>query len=745
MLKLIGICLLVIAIVGFSPIEEKDSLQIDAVAIWNMGDAKNKTGKGGLITTIGDVKLGVKLNNGELKTTPKQFSDGNVAVFEGGYLVVGNKQIQLTGKDMTLSMRFLNQSNGNDIPLLAKNNANDEFGKILYQKDGMLEYLWQTSPANDRVSPDWFKKKKNLPIDFLNGTLRIGTPIGMIGTNRWQTVVIRFRETVIEMYIDGVLVDEEWTHGSLYNFNGPFLIGAGYEKGKIKTGFNGMIDYVALWDRALANDEITYVSGGQNFVSKRDIEILGHEQSSLQYWHPRGYNTSAGDVMCLFNEGTFHVFWLYDRRHHGSKWIMGAHQYAHVSTRNLIDWEHHPIAIPITRPWESAMGTGDFIVNNGVYHAFYTDCGGRVEFPEKPHKGSGIFQATSTDGIHYIKGEKPVIEGGDCSIFFDDVTAQFYLLTGGRDGNGQRVVVYYTSTDMKNWSKQKDPLLDSGGNCPHLFKWNSWYYLSVNHRFLRSQTIYGPWIQNEPSRISRLQYPKTAGFTGGRRIAGGWIGNEGFGGDLAFFELVQNPDGSLGTKFVPEMIPASGDPLDLNFITGHSYLTIHPHGPGIDSLKQAFTLPHKKVKGKSECVRIDGQDGFKAVMLDEIPQNVRITMTVKPTADSKLFGLCMRGDGDYARGIELQFDISGKRVQFGEPQNGLPAPESKIALNNVDGLDKPFTLDIIVTGTIIDVNIDNRQTLITRCYEDGNRLFLYAKNGDVTFKDIKVRPLVRIR
>jgi len=744
-IKCIGFCILIMFLSGFYVENPQSNLPKDAIAIWNMADAKNTISKTGDLTAVGNVKIGVKLKTEESEIALHHGGDGVVASFNGGYLVAGNNKLQLTGKEMTLCIRMSNQSEKWDIPIFTKNDPVDPFSSILVQKDGMLKYIWQTSPARERVSPDWFKNQKNLPVDFFNGILRIGVPVDMIGNNAWHDIVVRFHDTILEMFIDGVLVDEEWTHGSLYKFQGPFLIGAANENGEIKSGFNGMVDHVALWNRALSDDEVIAISGGKEFVAKRDLEILGPEQASLQYWHPRGYNTSAGDVMCLFNEGTFHVFWLYDRRHHGSKWIMGAHQYAHVTTRNLVNWTHLPLAVPLIRSWESAMGTGDFIVNNGIFYAFYTDCGSRVEFPEKPHIGSGIFMATSNDGVIYKKGERPVIEGGDCSIFHDDKTNLFYLVKNGKNEQGQTGLVYYTSPDLNNWTMQKDLLLIAGGACPHLFKWGSWYYLSVSAKFWRSPNVTGPWTPNLPARISQLSYPKTAEFTGGRRIAGGWIGDKGWGGDLAFFELIQNADGSLGTKFVPEMIPASGNPLNLSFCTSYSWLAVHPRVSAKDSLRLTFMKPQKESTAAESSVLISAKDGFKAAMLDKIPQNVRITMIIKPSAGAKSFGLCMRGIGDYDKGCELKFDVPEKRIQYGEPQNGGPEENLKenIALNEIDGLDKSFTLDVIITGTIIDACIDNRQTLITRNYENiGDRLFFFAKNGEVTFEDIKVCPLL---
>ena len=127
------------------------------------------------------------------------------------------------------------------------------------------------------------------------------------------------------------------------------------------------------------------------------------------YWRPRGYNVYAGDCMLLWDGGRLHLFYLFDRRHHTSKWNLGAHQYAHLSTTDLVDWQRHPLAIPLSHTWECAIGTGDFIHHAGRYYAFYTDCGGRCQFEDKPHSGSGVFRAVSDDGIHYRKDPVPVV------------------------------------------------------------------------------------------------------------------------------------------------------------------------------------------------------------------------------------------------------------------------------------------------------------------------------------------------
>ena len=547
----------------------------------------------------------------------------------------------------------------------------------------------------------------------------------LIEPNRWHDVVARFRGANLELFVDGVLVDEEWPHGGLFDFTGPFLIGAGYEQGKLKSGFRGRIDHLALWNRALKDEEITALAGGVEEVARRDREILGPEPSSVQYWKPRGYNAWAGDCMPFFHDGTFHLFYLFDRRHHGSKWGQGAHQYAHVSSRDLIHWEHRPLAVPIVQQWECSMGTCDAIWHDGTYHMFYTDCGSRCEYKDKPQRGSWIFVATSADGVHFHKDLKPLVSGGDCTVFRDPATGLFHLIRGG----GNRLV----SKDLRNWQETPGDFVarkpGTTGECPHEFEWNGWFYFILGTNAVwKSRSALGPWEEMKPTIYDGLFVPKVAEFTGNRRILAGFNFERGWAGHLALRELIQYPDGSLGMKFPPELIPASGKPQKLSFAALSS-----------------------ESSGDSTRVRIRAPGRFAAGMLAGVPANVRITLRVMPQPGAKTFGLCFRGQGNYESGCELRFEPGRQRVQYAAVKGRGPAEDSTgpiaqgrdFAIENVENLDRPFTLDIIVKNDLIDTCIDQRRTMLTRRDPEahGDRLFFFAREGEVTFADISVRPL----
>ncbi|MCC6353703.1 MAG: hypothetical protein IT577_07435 [Verrucomicrobiae bacterium] len=728
----------------------------DAVKVWHFA------GTDGLEAT-GAAKTGVKLDGADRAASLARGGDGMVAEMDGGYFVASG-DAKVTGKQMTLLLRLRDPKGAWDSPLLARQDPSDPLANLLYCVDGrqkprdyywtrdgevkrfgatpyfhlfhesgddraireapaILEYRWRTEPV-----PEITGRSKSVPGEVgeqAGGAyLPLCAPLAMVGLDAWHDVVIRFDGPNLEMYIDGVLIDEEWPWGGLHLMETPFLIGAGYENGKIKSGFRGQIDHMAIWDRALSEDEIVALSGGPKHVAHRDLEILGPIAPSPQYWRPRGYNTYAGDVMMLTRDGRMSVFYLFDRRHHTSKWNLGAHQYAHFSSSNLADWTEHELAIPLDRQWEVAIGTGEFIAHEGVVYCFYTDCGGRCHFPDKPHQGSGIFVATSRDGIHFTKQDGPIVEGGDCSVFRDDQTGLFYLLTNGPEGT-----VAHVSKDLKRWDPEPKPFFTgASGTCPHWFKWNDCYYLKAGNAFFQSRQPLGPWTPIRSRTLcTRITHVKTAPWKDGRRIGGDWIGDAGWGGDLVIRELVQHDDGNLTWKFLPELIPASGDPLALPFTAlgggaSRDGKTIHLNPPS----------PDEPVFGA----------------LDKLPEYFRLTATVRPGKDLHQLGLCVRGDGDYQSGVELRFDPRNRIAGYSTPkasrQLGNFNPLQQDNLKDVKGLDNAFTIDLIATRFgLVDLCINGERCMITRNKgANGSRLFFFADGGSAAFENVVIRPLL---
>jgi hypothetical protein len=173
------------------------------------------------------------------------------------------------------------------------------------------------------------------------------------------------------------------------------------------------------------------------------------------------------------------------------------------------------------------MGTGNVIYNekDGRWYAFYTDCGSRIQFFDKPQRGAWLFRSVSDDGIHFRKDFKPGHPGFDSDIFYVPETGQFHLIAeGGR--------THFQSTDLEKWSAVEDSEFrktaqrdDLSSICPDTLAWNGWYYFTAgSSRIYKSRSPLGPWEEIPKNIFDGLFFSKMHAFKDGRAWAAGWVG-----------------------------------------------------------------------------------------------------------------------------------------------------------------------------------------------------------------------------
>jgi len=123
-----------------------------------------------------------------------------------------------------------------------------------------------------------------------------------------------------------------------------------------------------------------------------------NDLGNLQGWRPKGHNASVGDVAGIWYGGRLHVFYLADRRGHGSKGGNGGHYFAHVSSPDLLHWREHADAIPLTEWWQT-VGTGTpFVLKDGrlaLAYGYHTE---RMDKELAKDKPRGATYAVSNDG-----------------------------------------------------------------------------------------------------------------------------------------------------------------------------------------------------------------------------------------------------------------------------------------------------------------------------------------------------------
>ncbi|MBO9562653.1 MAG: family 43 glycosylhydrolase [Niastella sp.] len=455
---------------------------------------------------------------------------------------------------------------------------------------------------------------------------------------------------------------------------------------------------------------------------------------NLQYFRPKG-DLFVGDCMPFSHNGKYYFYWLLDSAHHRSLNGLGGHQWALSTSPDLKTWKQEPVVIGIDEEWEKSICTGSIVYYKGTFYAFYAT---RLINAEG-NVNEQLSYATSSDGIHFAK-QKPnpfytsapgysKRDFRDPKVIVDEKTGEFHLFVSSWQENpvmrhAGGCLVHLTSTDLKNW-KVHEPILTgqpSVPECPDYFFWKGWYYLvysdNSNTYYVKSRKPYGPWEEPATQALNEQwsNVVKTAAFHNDRRIAAGWVPSrnnnkdnehEIFGGQAIFRELIQFPDGTLGTKFPAEMIPASTGALTFKLT------------PAMLSTVTANT------------VQINAPDGVGAAKIAGIPARSRISFEVAPGSNLEEFGLMLRSDSKADIGYRLNLAPNAGVISLGNTQ-----------INAVTGLSKPVRLDVILYDDIIDVSIDGKRCIVNRMPEwKGDHVWFYGKHGKLAFKSIVIQTL----
>ena len=352
-----------------------------------------------------------------------------------------------------------------------------------------------------------------------------------------NAVELKFITHRLELYVNGILHDEEWPLGAMELDGGECAI---------------CPPEFALTP---ADD-----SAGENvpFVPKK---------VDIKAFRPDGHNVYAGDCMPFDHDGTYHLFYLYDRRRHSSKYGLGAHQWAHLATRDLIDWYEYPMAIAIDEQFEGSICTGSFICNDGVFYAFYA-----VRMSDgSPAK---ITYSTSPDCVNFTKSGKILTltdrydqaSARDPKVFKDaDGLFHMIVTTSVNDSERLGALAHLTSENLVDWTEAEKPFVTvddrNQPECPDYFKYGEWYYLIYSlmgqARYRISKSPFDGWIKPRRDTIGTvsLRVPKIARL-GDRMVAAGFIPvmSDGYGGEISLLEVAQESDGSLSFGLVKELL-----------------------------------------------------------------------------------------------------------------------------------------------------------------------------------------------
>ncbi len=568
--------------------------------------------------------------------------------------------------------------------------------------DGTVPVLEATLQLHSAGHPDWQH-------------MTIGIPLAMLKQPADEhEVVLNFSGVRWTLYVDGALLDNDF----------PFGYPRWAEKNTWKLE-GGFIKQAALYAPAIQPVQ----------------EAQKSSSAPVQYWTPPGHNSWVGDVVTFFQQGRYHIFYLYDRRHHQSKFGKGAHYFEHLSTTDFKTWTEHEAATPLDEQWE-CIGTGTPFVFNSKFCISYGLHTGRL-YPQDqttwpaqwdylkkkgrtgdfrrdttPGVPAGSTYAVSADGVAHFK--KTGVMFHPCqnpSVYTDPSGKLRMLANAGAKG------IWESDSIDSGWHCIHEGF-PPGGDCTFIFRWGSFDYIIGGFTGLWSKpsgapdSAYADQVRQGLDFYDGSNVPAITELPGGRFLMAAWLPIRGWGGPLVIRELVQSPDGRIGSKWMPEVTPGTDTPkaLATNLSGSKAYAT-----------------------------------GSKTFML---------TFTVQPSvAKQGKLGITFLPEHGEAAACELQLDLAALRAQFGPGslssfagrqkslrEGGAPQHAGNYAIEQLSGVEQPFTVRVCVKGSekfggsLIDAEIAGHRTLLSYRQELTVKQLLFRTDG-VELRQVQIAPL----
>lgn len=247
-----------------------------------------------------------------------------------------------------------------------------------------------------------------------------------------------------------------------------------------------------------------------------------------------------------------------------------------------------------------------------------------------------------------------------------------------------------------------------GGDCTFIFRWGDYDYIVGGFtgmwmkRSNEDTESYEDMVKRGEDIYDGLSVPSICELPGGRHLMAGWVEmNRHWGGPLVIRELIQYPDGRIGSKFMEELIA----PLRL------------PRGgeSSLLSSKKSYLLTFE-------------------VVPETMGGQIDLTFSSRETEKT----------------CTWRVDTREHTARFGDGkplrEGGQPQHATDYAIENLRGTEQTFTVRIIILnnpkfgGSLIDVEIAGQRTMISHREGLDVDAFHFSPQG-LTVKNLKVREL----
>jgi hypothetical protein len=478
----------------------------------------------------------------------------------------------------------------------------------------------------------------------------------------------------------------------------------------------------------------------------------GESTATFHYQPPGAY---YGDPIPFYHEGVHHVFYL-----NSGNWN-------HLVSRDLVHWDDLGPAIAADED-DRMIATGSIVEKDGVFHAFYTTANRKDKGPGLPC----VRVATSTDLEHWtkepgeplllLKRDVPAVgtydtlaHWRDPHVFWNPGAEEWWLAIAAHEKTGLAypyagAVALATSTDLRRWKVQPEPLLASrevvASECPDVFPfgdgWAMVYYTDTT-RVRLAKDPRGPWRRpaNDAPWGLHFQAGKTE-FDGKRRIIHAYLqradsdfAEHVYGGCMPLpRELYLDAGGSMAVRLVPEVIEACQEDAT--------------EGKGA----RVFTPePNDTVTFQDTAITLAAKTGATALALwPDAPADLFFTAEVSLDPGATLT-LLLRGnpqekhpgrtqpsplDDSYA----LILDAHAQQVTLRRQNAWNRTPALRARSLNLP-TDRSFRLHLMLHGDVLEAFVDDRISLCARVQTPSGALALLARDGKAEIRGLRLARL----
>lgn len=438
-----------------------------AVAVWMLSDVNDGTMENSKLKEKGDVSF-ITLQGEEAAASKARGGDAVVAKLNGGCLTAGqgfDNELNLSGKFISIAARIKANHITGYTPILTKA-GNDQ----------SLAYNVAFHPHGKEIHLEVL-----LGSDDIAGAHLLKYVMPREEFTQWHDIVFRFNGKMSELYVDGLLRDDEVTVGEIRDWNRrPLIIGGQYRDGEgysdslgaaTESVFDGLIDHIGLWDRYLSDEEVMLLSGVQSLKDGRPEYYTEAYRPQFHFSAKKNWLNDPNGL--VYYDGVYHMFFQYMPPHRPDAYK----DWGHAISKDMIHWEQIPNHITPHKVWAGCWSGSAVVDEHNVTGfqdgeekpiiAFITNGG-------HPNNGLGplctqcIAYSTDAGKTFTYYDKNPVIRNihnanRDPKVVWDEHSKQWimslYMDKGCEFG-------LFASNNLKDWRQLSTLTLEGVTECP---------------------------------------------------------------------------------------------------------------------------------------------------------------------------------------------------------------------------------------------------------------------------------------